>query len=56
MNQEELLQNTLNVTIDRMGNNARSYEAEIANLNAQILLLNNQIEILTNSSVKDSPK
>lgn len=44
---EELLQAVLGTTIERFGKQAIYYEAEIANLNSQILILNNQINSLT---------
>lgn len=44
MNNDELLQRVLNTTIERLGRQAINYEAEIANLNSQIIILNNQIE------------
>jgi hypothetical protein len=48
MTNEELLQKILNTTIERIGRQTISYEAEIANLNSQILILNDQIEKLVN--------
>jgi hypothetical protein len=52
MTNEELLQKILNSTIERMGRQAVSYEAEIANLSSQIIILNRQIEDI-NSSTKE---
>lgn len=52
MTNEELLQKTLNATIERMGRQAINYEAEIANLNSQIILLNDKIE----EAIKESNK
>jgi len=49
MNNEDLLQATLNATIERLAKQARMYEAEIANLNAQIIVLSNQVESLSGS-------
>lgn len=46
MTNEDLLQKTLNSTIERMGRQAINYEAEIASLNSQIILLSSQIEEL----------
>jgi hypothetical protein len=40
---EEMLQKILSMTIERIGKQTTSYEAEIANLNAQILILNKQL-------------
>lgn len=50
MTNEELLQKTLNVTVDRLGKQAVYYEAEVAKLNSQILILNEKIEELTNTT------
>jgi chromosome segregation ATPase len=44
MTNEELLQKLLNSTIERFGRQAINYEAEIANINSQIVILSNQIE------------
>jgi hypothetical protein len=44
---EQVLQQTLNVTLDRLGKQAIAYEVEIANLNAQLIVLNYQLESLT---------
>lgn len=44
MTNEELLQKTLNATIERLGRQAMNYEAEIANLNSQIVILSDQVE------------
>lgn len=44
MTNEELLQKVLNSTIERFGRQAIAYEAEIANLNSQIIILSSQIE------------
>lgn len=49
MTNEELLQRTLNATIERLGRQASAYEVEIANLNAQIALLSSQVEELKNA-------
>lgn len=54
MTNEELLQKVLNTTIERLGRQALNYEAEIANLNSQILILSSQIEELNEKS-KDRP-
>jgi hypothetical protein len=43
---EQVLQQTLNVTLDRFSKQTMSYEVEIANLNAQIIILNSQLESL----------
>lgn len=44
MTNEELLQKTLNATIERLGRMAINYEAEIANLSSQIIILSSQID------------
>jgi len=54
MTNEELLQKVLNSTIERVGRQATTYEAEIANLSSQIIILNEQIESL-NNSMKEKP-
>lgn len=46
MTNEQLLQQLLNSTVDRLGKQAVYYEAEIAKLNSQIIILNNQLEDL----------
>ena len=54
MTNEELLQKVLNSTIERFGKQAINYEAEIENLNSQIVILSSQIEEI-NNSVKEKP-
>jgi len=54
MTNEELLQKVLNNAIERIGRQAVTYEAEIANLSSQIIILNSQIEEF-NSSTKEKP-
>jgi hypothetical protein len=44
MNNEEILQKTLSMTIERMARQAMNYESEIANLNAQLIVIANQQE------------
>lgn len=56
MTNEELLQKVLNSTIERLGRQALNYEAEIANLNSQIIILSSQIEELNEKSVEKSAK
>jgi hypothetical protein len=56
MTNEEILQGTLNATLDRVGRQSRSYEAEIANLNAQIIVLSNQVQELTNNQIEVKPE
>jgi prefoldin subunit 5 len=54
MNNEELLQQVLNMTLERLGKQASTYESEIANLHAQILVLNSKVEELSNPKEKSS--
>lgn len=54
MTNEQLLQEILNATIQRIGKQTTQYEAEIANLNAQVMILNNQINDLNEKS-KEKP-
>jgi len=56
MTNEDLLQKTLNTTIERLGRQAISYEAEIANLNSQIVILSSQIEELKKSNQENPSK
>jgi prefoldin subunit 5 len=46
MNNEEILQKTLSMTLERLAKQAMAYETEIANLNAQLILIANQQEEL----------
>jgi hypothetical protein len=52
MNNEELLQKVLSMTIERFGKQANLYEYEIANLNAQIIVLNSEANDLSKASTK----
>lgn len=54
MTNEQLLQETLNNTLQRIGKKVVEYEAEIANLSAQIIILNNQMNEL-NERAKEKP-
>jgi hypothetical protein len=54
MNNEELLQQVLNMTLERLGKQAGTYESELANLYAQILVLNSKVEELSNPKEKSS--
>jgi prefoldin subunit 5 len=56
MTNENLLQKTLNITIERLGRQAISYEAEIANLNSQIFILNDKIEELSKTHAEKQAK
>lgn len=50
MTNEDLLQKILNSTIERIGRQTTQYEAEIANLTSQLIILSNRIEELENSA------
>jgi uncharacterized coiled-coil protein SlyX len=54
MTNEELLQQILNSTIERLGKQTIQYEAEIANLSSQVLILKTQIKEIEESS-KEKP-
>lgn len=54
MTNEDLLQQVLNSTIERMGRQAAQHEAEIANLSSQIIILNSQIKEISESA-KEKP-
>jgi hypothetical protein len=54
MTNEDLIQNVLNMTIERFGKQSVSYESEIANLNAQLLVLNNKVNDLLNQKNNES--
>lgn len=54
MTNEELLQQILNSTLERIGRQTIQYEAEIANLNSQVLILNSQIKEISEAS-KEKP-
>ncbi len=54
MTNEDLLQQVLNSTIERMGRQAAQHEAEIANISSQIIILNNQIKEMSDA-VKEKP-
>jgi hypothetical protein len=53
MTNEDVLQNTLNIVIERLAKQCMSYETEIANLNAQIIILSSQ---LNTEKVKSEPE
>jgi hypothetical protein len=44
MTNEEILQRTLSTTLERIAKKTMEYETEIANLNAQLLLIASQQE------------
>jgi hypothetical protein len=54
MTNEELLQTTLNQTIERMARQSMNYEVEIVNLNSQIAILNDKIKELEAGTKADS--
>jgi prefoldin subunit 5 len=56
MTNEELLQKTLNATIERLGRQAMNYEAEIANLNSQIVILSSQVDDLNKANQEKPSK
>jgi prefoldin subunit 5 len=56
MTNEELLQKTLNATIERLGRQAMNYEAEIANLNSQIVILSSQVNELNKANQEKPSK
>ena len=56
MTNEEVLQRTLIATISRLSKQAQSYEEEIANLNAQIIMLGDKVQELTEKNTKVATK
>ena len=52
MNNEELLQEVINTTLERFGKQSVIYETEIANLNAKIIILKDQVKNLNDSLEK----
>lgn len=56
MENQELLQKVLNSTIERMAKQSMNYEAEIANLNAQIILLKEQLDDKINETSPSTEK
>lgn len=56
MTNEELLQQVLNSTIERIGRQTIQYEAEIANLNSQVLILGTQLKNLSEMAKEESAK
>jgi len=47
MNNEDILQKILSATIERFGKQATYYESEIANLNSQLIIINNELSRVT---------
>lgn len=56
MTNEELLQQILNSTIERLGRQTVQYEAEIANLNSQVIILNSQIKEISEAAKEKTVK
>lgn len=56
MTNEQILQETLSNTLQRIGKKTVEYESEIANLSAQIIILNNQINELNEKSKEKTVK
>jgi hypothetical protein len=54
MNKEEILEKLLNMTVERLSRQCLNYEAEIANLQGQILMLSMENNVLKIS--KDAEK
>lgn len=54
MTNEDLLQQVLNSTIERMGRQSVQHEAEVANLSSQIIILNSQIKDMS-EGMKEKP-
>ena len=54
MTNEELLQQILNSTIERIGRQTVQYEAEIANLSSQVLILTGQMKEISEAA-KEKP-
>ncbi len=55
MNREEVLEKLLNMTIERLSHQSLNYEAEIANLQGQILVLKMENDALkTNGGAEKS--
>lgn len=54
MTNEELINKVLSATIERLGRQAINYEAEIANLTSQVMVLTDQVKEL--SKEKEKPK
>jgi hypothetical protein len=50
MTNEDLLQKTLGMTIERIAKIVSSYESEIVNLNAQLIIMQDKVLALEGSS------
>ena len=56
MTNEQVLQETLGSTLQRIGKKTIEYESEIANLSAQVIILNSQINELNENSKEKTVK
>lgn len=56
MTNEDLLQKILNSTIERLGRQATQYEAEIAGLTSQVVILSAKIEEIEGSTSAKNAK
>lgn len=56
MTNEKVLQETLSNTLQRIGKKTVEYESEIANLSAQVIILNSQINELNEKSKEKTVK
>jgi hypothetical protein len=56
MTNEQVLQETLGITLQRIGKKTIEYESEIANLSAQVIILNSQINELNEKSKEKTVK
>jgi hypothetical protein len=53
MNREEVLEKLLNIAIERLGRQSLNYEAEVANLQGQVLMLKMENDNLKRSSAAE---
>jgi predicted nucleic acid-binding Zn-ribbon protein len=56
MTNEQVLQETLSNTLQRIGKKTVEYESEIANLSAQVIILTSQINELNEKSKEKTAK
>ena len=52
----EQMQKTLNATIERMARQGMNYEAEIANLTAQVIVLQDELAAYQHAPVEEVPE